>query len=225
MSRTELLTEIAAAVAARDPGHPLRVGIDGVCGSGKSTFARELVVVLSGGDREVVLVDSDGFHHVRAHRYRQGRDSARGYYEDGYDVDAVASSVLRPLGPEGSRRIALKVHDLASDAVVTDAWTTVAADAIVVFEATFVQRGLLRGLWDIVIWLEVSLDVARARGVARDADALGGEEAALAAYDERYLAACRIYLDEESPAERADIVIAHDDPAEPRLLRLSHPFR
>ena len=31
--------------------------------------------------RPVVRLDSDGFHHIREHRYRQGRDSARGYYE------------------------------------------------------------------------------------------------------------------------------------------------
>ncbi|MEJ2578791.1 MAG: hypothetical protein P8Z68_06780 [Kineosporiaceae bacterium] len=29
-------------LAGRYPGHPLRVGIDGVCGVGKSTFARDL---------------------------------------------------------------------------------------------------------------------------------------------------------------------------------------
>jgi putative protein kinase ArgK-like GTPase of G3E family len=34
-----VLFEVAGRLCARDPGHPLRVGIDGVCGAGKTTFA------------------------------------------------------------------------------------------------------------------------------------------------------------------------------------------
>lgn len=219
-ARSAVLNAVAERLLAREPGHPLRVGVDGVCGSGKSTFTRELAGVLPGStDRQIVLVDSDGFHHVRSHRYRQGRESARGYYEDGYDFDSVADRVLRPLGPDGDRRFATAVHDLATDAVIDGASSTCAPDAIVLFEATFLQRGALRDLWDLVIWLDVDLDVARERGVRRDADALGGPDAARAAYDARYLAACRLYLAEESPRERADLVIGHDDPARPRIIR------
>jgi uridine kinase len=220
MKRADVLATIADDLIATDPGHPLRVGVDGICGSGKSTFTRELAEVLRvRGAREVVLVDSDGFHHLREHRYRQGRDSARGYYEDGYDVDALSASVLEPLGPGGDRRFATKVHDLASDEVVTDAWANCTRDAIVLFEATFVQRGALREKWDVVIWLEVARAIARARGVGRDAAALGGVSAAEAAYDARYLAACRIYLDAESPSQKADVVVVNDDPADPELVR------
>ena len=48
---------------------------------------------------------------------------------------------------------------------------------------------------------------ATARGIARDAEALGGPEAAAAAYDARYQAACRTYVAEERPRERASIIL------------------
>ncbi|GAA3517994.1 hypothetical protein GCM10022234_11790 [Aeromicrobium panaciterrae] len=68
-----------------------------------------------------------------------------------------------------------------------------------------------------MVFLSADLAIARQRGVDRDAGVLGGEGAARRAYDERYMAACSIYLDEETPAERADLVIEHDDPAHPRI--------
>ena len=168
--------------------------------------------------RPVIRIDSDGFHHVRAIRYRQGRDSARGYYEDAYDFDSLRDLVLIPLGPGGSRRFATKVHDLASDAVVREE-ADAPADAVVLFDATFLQRGSLRDHWDEVVYLHAPEAAAQARGIDRDAVALGGAAAALAAYESRYTAAFRIYLAEERPLERAGIVIDHTDPLHPAVLR------
>ncbi|HET6826666.1 MAG TPA: uridine kinase [Amnibacterium sp.] len=218
MERSALLRRVAAHLAARRPGHPLRVGIDGPCGVGKTTFAGDLADALTAAGRPVVHIDSDGFHHVRAVRYKQGRTSPRGYYEDAYDLDSLRDLVLAPLGAGGSRRCATKVHDLASDAVERR-WVDVPDDAVVLFAATFVQRGELRGFWDEVIHLDAPEAVAQQRGVERDTDALGGAAAAHAAYESRYTAAYRIYRVEESPAERASILIDHTDPRAPEILR------
>lgn len=220
-TRAAVLDIVATHLLAQTPGHPLRVGIDGICGAGKSTFARELAAGLEESGRAVVWVDSDGFHHVRERRYRQGRESARGYYEDAYDFDALAEKVLRPLGPGGSRVYALRVHELASDRVVSDDFACAPTDAIVLFDATFLQRGALRDLWDVVIYLHSDEQPALRRGIARDSAGLGGGAAARRAYDARYMAACRIYLEEQKPLDRASIVIAHTDPAKPRIERLT----
>jgi uridine kinase len=218
--RAGVLAAVAAHLLARDPGHPLRVGIDGVCGAGKSTFARDLLRVLADAGRPAVWIDSDGFHHVRERRYRQGRDSARGYYQDGYDFPALVERVLVPLGPGGSGEYAVRVHDLATDAVVTGDTARAAPDAVVLVDATFLQRGDLRAHWDEVIYLDVDPAVATSRGVERDAAALGGPAAARRAYESRYMAAGRIYLAQERPRERASIVIRHDDPAAPAIIRI-----
>jgi uridine kinase len=218
MGRDELLRRLAAHLAARRPGHPLRVGIDGPSGVGKTTFTGQLADALRAIGRPVVRIDSDGFHHVRAVRHRQGRESARGYYEDAYDFDSLRDLVLAPLGPGGTRRVATKVHDLVSDAVVHE-WTDAPEDAIVLFDATFLQRGDLRGCWDEVIYLDAPEATAEERGVERDADALGGAAAARSAYRSRYTAAFRIYRAEQRPADRAGIVIDHADPARPALVR------
>lgn len=87
---------------------------------------------------------------------------------------------------------------------------TVASDAIVVVDGTFLHRPPLPDYWDYSVFVDTPLDIARSRGIARDADALGGSEAAGRAFDQRYHAACRIYLDEVDPRARATRVLSID---------------
>ncbi len=218
MTRDAVLTEVAHRLCAREVGHPLRVGVDGVCAAGKTTFAGELAQHIRGLGRSVVHLDSDGFHHVRSIRSRQGAESARGYYEDAYDFDALREHVLVPLATDRSGRYASRVHDLASDEVDVE-WATAPTDAILLFAATFLQRDHLREHWDEVIYLDADFSRAQSRGIARDADALGGVARAEAAYETRYMAACRIYCAEQDPRRRASIVIDHDDPMHPSIVR------
>jgi uridine kinase len=218
--RTDVMDRIARHLVQQRPGQRLRVGIDGVCGVGKTTFAGELAVAVEALGRPAIHVDSDGFHHVRERRHHQGRESARGYYEDAYDFDSLAQRVLLPLGPGGSGEFATTVHDLASDAVIADAVATAPSNAVVIFAATFIQRDGLRTLWDEVIHLDADESVAMQRGVSRDSAQLGGVEQARAAHDSRYMAACRIYLAEQDPRSQASIVVDHTDPQAPILRRM-----
>lgn len=213
-----MLSDVARRLCARDPGHPLRVGVDGVCGAGKTTFADDLAVHVTAHGRPFIRIDSDGFHHVREIRHRQGRDSARGYYEDSYDFDSVRDLLLVPLGNGRPHRYASRVHNLVTDEAVQE-WAVAPDDAVVLFDATFLQRDDLRDHWDEVIFLDADMELAQSRGIARDASALGGHTDALRAYETRYVAACTIYLSEQNPKERASHVIEHDDPTHPRLVR------
>ena len=72
----------------------LFVGIDGVDGAGKTTFADELADVVHGS---VIRASVDGFHNPRSIRYARGRGSPRGYFEDSYDYDGLRKRLLEPL--------------------------------------------------------------------------------------------------------------------------------
>lgn len=67
------------------PKRGLLVGVDGVDGVGKTTFADELGDALRARGREVVRSSADGFHHPRSVRYRLGRSSPEGFYRDSYN--------------------------------------------------------------------------------------------------------------------------------------------
>jgi hypothetical protein len=57
-------------------------------------------------------------------------------------------------------------------------WLSRNGFTVLVVDGSFLQRAELRDHWDEVIYFGVAFEVALARGVARDAAALGGRDAA-----------------------------------------------
>jgi uridine kinase len=218
--RAEVVTRIATLLCANDLGHPIRVAIDGVTASGKSTLAGELSEAASKAGRPVIHVTMDGFHHHRERRYRLGRMSPEGYYNDAYNFAAFARHVLIPLGPGGDGRYRDRIIDLASDERIDEASIKAPADAILIIDGSFLQRSDLVSLWDHRIFVNTTLAVARARGTHRDAKQLGGLAQAELMYDLRYHAAARLYLDAVHPAEIATLVVDNDDLSKPGLRAL-----
>ncbi|MGX7835833.1 hypothetical protein ACWKSR_11845, partial [Campylobacter fetus subsp. venerealis] len=85
-------------------------------------------------------------------------DPARGYLADAYDLTGLREHVLAPLAL-GPASVPVGLRRLEDDAPVCEqVW--VPAEAIVVFDATFVQRPDLRAHWDLVILLEASAGAA-----------------------------------------------------------------
>ncbi|MDV6271188.1 uridine kinase [Rhodococcus globerulus] len=166
-------------------GHPLRVAVDGITAAGKTTFAAEITAALRTRGRTVIDVSMDGFHHPRAHRYRQGRDSARGYYEDAYDFATFAKVVLSLLGPRGDRRYRPRIIDLPTDTPVDEPPQVADPRSILVVDGSFLQREL-SDLWDVVVFVNTSFDTAKARGALRDAAQFGSQVDAEDAYRTRY---------------------------------------
>jgi uridine kinase len=91
-------------------------------------------------------------------------------------------------------------------------------DAILVVDSVFAMRPEYDAHWEYRIWLEVEPDIAVARGIGRDLDAEGIEEATSVRRD-RYGPAEEIYIAETDPVSRADLVIDNDDFANPRIIR------
>jgi uridine kinase len=207
-------------LAKRPDGRPMRVGVDGITAAGKSTLAAELTAAVQDLGCQARHLSTDDFHHPRARRHRLGRDSARGYYGDAYDLAAVAALVLRPLGPGGDRRIRSRFHDISSDALLDVEPELVSTGTVIIIDGTFLQRRELDGLWDEMIFVRTDQQVARERAVQRDAALFGGAETAERMYAVRYHPACDLYLAEADPITRAGIVIDNDDLAHPVLCRI-----
>jgi uridine kinase len=187
--------------------HPTRVAIDGRTASGKTTFADDLADGLRGSGKEVVRTSVDGFHNPATTRYRQGRLSPDGYYEDARNLDAIRERLLVPLGPGGNRNYVTHSFDLVLDRSVDPESRRAPEGAILIFDGTFLQRPELRSHWDFVIFLDIGRDEARSRGVNRDSAALGGKRRASELYRQRYEPAFARYTSECDPARRADVVI------------------
>lgn len=218
-ARAVVLARVAAAVPdARALGHPVRVGVDGVDGAGKTTFADALADALRAAGRDVLRGSVDGFHRPAAERYRRGRTSPEGFFHDSYDLDAFRRVLLDPLAPDhvGPRRVRTAVHDVATDADPGAPWVDVPDATVVVVDGIFLQRDELADLWDLAIWLDASFDVTYARMAVRD----GCPSDPLHPANARYREGQRLYLAACAPAERADVVVDNADPDRPRVLRV-----
>ena len=202
-TRTATIRMVTDRVQALKRPHPVRVAIDGQTASGKTTFANELASALTSSGREIIRASNDDFHHPSIIRYRQGRFSPDGYYEDARDVLALRHQLLDPLGPGGDRSYVTKTFDLHRDEPVRPNPFQAEEDAILIVDGTFLQRPELKPAWDFVIFLRVPDEVASRRGIARDAAMMDAPEL----YLRRYIPAFARYEAECSPAERADIVI------------------
>ena len=201
-SRTESIERLATVVCNYQLGHPTRVAVDGTTASGKSTVARELTAAVATMGRAAVHLSMDGYHNPRERRWRKGPLSAEGYYEDACDFQAFVTNVLLPLGPGGNGRFRARIIDLATDRAIDEAPVQAPSDAVLIVDGSFLQRTELSAHWDYRVFVNTSFDVALARGLARDAASLGGEDAARTAYQSRYHAAARLYISDRRPAER-----------------------
>ena len=161
--RARLLHEIAGQVPASRGDDCVRVAVDGVDGSGKTTFANELSRVMRDLGRTTIRISADDFHHVREVRHRLGRDSPEGFWLDSYDYRALAAKVLDPLGRGGSRRYQAAHHDVQSDALLSVPWQEAPPAAALILDGLFLHRDELVGCWDLSIFLDVSFAATAAR--------------------------------------------------------------
>jgi uridine kinase len=200
--RTSDAVRAVAAAIPRAPDRVTLVAIDGVDGSGKTSFAAALASRLRESSRFVQIVHLDDFHQLREARYRRGRDSPEGFFLDSYDYDAFITRVVAPLR-DGTGRIRAAATDLERDEYVDPASIRVPPGGVVIVEGIFAHRDELFELWDWSVLLEVPFEISVARMSERDGSPNDPDHPAL----RRYVEGQRIYLRSCRPAERATMVI------------------
>jgi uridine kinase len=151
----------------------------------------ELGQVLGTRGFEILRPSVDGFHHQPEHRYRQGEYSARGYYEDAYDYDAVIR-LLTGLLPENT---------------------------ILLFEGIFVFRSLINAYWDYRILVDIDAETSLTRSVIRDTGLIGTADVVRRKMEVRYEPAWQMYVAGENPERRADVMIDNREVDNPLILK------
>jgi uridine kinase len=216
-ARADVLDTIADAITPE----VVRVGVDGPDGSGKTVLARELAEVVRDRGRPVVQLSIDDFHHVRAIRYRRGRDSPEGFWLDSYDYDRFRADVLDPFAPGGDRLYRPAAHDVATDRVLDTAPRRAEVGALLIVDGLFLHRDELHDQWDLSLFLDVPFTETARRMAARDGTPPDPAHPGM----RRYVEAQRIYFSTCDPQRRATAVIDNADPAEPRISWLynEHP--
>ncbi len=218
LSRQYLLEQLASLIVAVPRSHPVRVAIDGISASGKTTLADELVRPIEDRGRPVIRASIDHFHRPRAERYLRGPDSPVGYYLDSFDYRSLFAELVVPLGPGGSRLYRPGVFDRLRDTPINIPPHQSPETAILVLDGVFLFRPELNRYWDFRIFINVKFEEAMKRVCERDLELLDSAEAIRERYQKRYFAGERMYLDEVRPHELANVVVENSSPLTPCIL-------
>jgi len=216
-NRYAVVHELATWLASIHCSHPLRVAVDGRTASGKTTIADELAMTLKDKERDVIRTSIDGFHRPQQERYARGRHSAEGYYHDARDLSAISSHLLIPLGPGGNLHYRTASFDLEKEQPIEQEPQLASTKAILIVDGTFLQRPELRDNWDVKIFIETSEEISELRGIGRDAERLGGMNAAKVLYALRYKPAFALYDTLCAPRSTADVIVNNNDVDKPML--------
>lgn len=182
--------------------------VDGPTAAGKTTFADDLAVALRATKHAVFRASIDDFLKPSVERWRQGRDSPVGRYEDSYDYSVLRRVLVEPFKLSGSAGFVTAAFDEERDVPLEPKWQTGPPDAILIIDGSYLLRPELRGLWNASIWLDAG-DSARGGRMA-DRGILAGTPRA-----ERYEGAFVLY-EKTRPRAVATITVDTTDPDHPR---------
>ncbi|WP_200903359.1 hypothetical protein [Arthrobacter sp. RIT-PI-e] len=111
------------------------VAIDGVDGSGKTTFAAALAAEIH--DRPVITIHADDFLNPPTLRHARGRHSPEGFWQDTYDYRMLREYVLTPLGPKGDGWYSPVGYDPGADRPMEPVFSYAPPEALVLAEGMF----------------------------------------------------------------------------------------
>ncbi|MDE7553284.1 uridine kinase [Bacillus cereus] len=218
MCRKQNIKEIIDRILTLKLTHPIRVGVSGITASGKTTFANELAEEIKKRGLPVTRASIDDFHNPRLIRYAQGKESAKGYYEDAHDYTAFKERLLKPLGPNGNLQYETISHNLITDIPVYNTPIFAQPNMVLIVDGTFLLKKDVAYLFDYKIFVDTNFEIARKRGAKRETEAFGSYKEAEKMFLNRYHAACKMYIEEHNPKDCADVVFRNSDLAKPELI-------
>lgn len=206
--RDALMELLAKGTPRRKDAYTL-VAVDGVDGSGKTTFATDFARALEGQGHSVVVIHADDFLHLRQVRHRRGRDSPEGFWRDSYDYESLVRDVLIPFGPQGDGLFRRASSDHVLDVKVDLPLTAAPRGTTCIVEGMFLHRQELAGYWDHSLFLKAPFAQTAKRMAIRDGTAPDPTHPSM----RRYVQGQLMYFAAASPWRQATVVVDNSDSA------------
>ncbi|MBN2172221.1 MAG: hypothetical protein JW819_12950 [Candidatus Krumholzibacteriota bacterium] len=204
-----LLREDAAALvtafqAARER-RPLIVGVNGIDKSGKTRFAAGLAAELRRRGRVAETLSVESFLAPRRLRAAHDYPPVERYYRKRYDLERLRDQALRPLREEGRRRLRIDVYDGRRERTGEELHLAFGETGLLIVEGPFLFRADLFYHFDFRIYLVT--DFERALDLSLADVPAARREARRRALLAREVAAQQLYLRQETPWQRAHLVL------------------
>lgn len=190
------------------------IAIDGLDGSGKSTFARHLTAALAEAGETAVVFRVDDFRQPVA--WTTPDREADLYYETYYDL-AQCDRCLDAF-VAGADHVSIPLYDIVAEKVTGTREVELRDATVAIVEGVFPLR-IPQAAAGVLIYLDASEVEIRRRILARDQQKGRTAQEIARRIDRRYVPSQHRYLREHGPRERAAIVIDNEDPGAPGLVR------
>lgn len=198
-------TIIRDIVHRREKNKPFIIGIDGLGGAGKTTYAKCLQHALISKGMKVVLLHMDDFIHPKRIRYNHEKADWHCYYHLQWRYDYILKNILKPIQLGEEIHCTVEIYDKFQDNYFQKQ-LDIDNQTILIIEGVFIQRPLLRDYFHYVIYLHVSKEKRLKRVLKRDTY-IGDWSMILEKYENRYFPAEDIYVSQCCPDEKADYVV------------------
>ena len=217
-ARSDLIEVVARRIISIRPER-VRVVVDGLTASGKTSFAHELAAAVRRLGRPTMRASFDDFKKPWRDSREKGydRSSGEGYYRNSPDFESARELLLQPAGADGSGIVVLCAHDPLTGDDHRDVVVDAPSDAVLIVDSVFGMRPEYDEFWDFRIWIDVPPELAIVRGIERDTEMEGRDEAERLHRD-RYHVGEQIYVGEVAPRTRADMIIDNTDYANPVMV-------
>jgi uridine kinase len=133
------------------------IGIDGPGGSGKSTFAKELIEIM----KNTEIVHMDDFYKSEKMRTESGSSFEIGAF---FDWRKLESQVLIPFSENVG--ISFQKYDWPSDSLKY--WQSISKESNIIVEGVYSIRNELSPYYDLKIWIDCPAEICLTRGIERD---------------------------------------------------------
>ena len=133
---------------------PIRLGINGIEGAGKTIFAYNLTKYLNEHNINAINISIDGFHYNKTHRYKKGRDSYRGYYEDAYNEKDFVDKVLISSQSKIPHYVK-SIHNLETDEYLNLKPEKIENKTVLITDGSYLFKPVLLKHWDYKIYLKI----------------------------------------------------------------------
>jgi len=214
-----LLVEDAAELVgffqASRERRPLVVGINGIDKSGKTRFAAGLAAALRRRGRVAETLPVDAFLAPRRLREASDYPPVERYYRKRYDLERLRDQALRPLREEGRRRVRVAIYDGRRERVGSELHLSLGETGMLIVEGPFLFRADLFYHFDFRIYLVT--DFERALDLALADVPESRRQARRRALLAREVAAQQLYLGQETPWQRAHLVLRDVNGDTPRV--------
>jgi uridine kinase len=187
------------------------ITVDGLDGSGKSTFTGRLIEALAAGGQPGVAIRVDDFR--RPVDWASVPSEQDAYYNAYYDLAACETCLAAFAAGDAGGEV--PVYDIATERRIGTRSLVFEGISVAVLEGVFPLR-MPSAAAGTLIFLETSEAEARRRIIRRDL-AKGRTEVEIThRIDCRYFPSQARYRAEYRPRDRAEIVIDNERPTEPR---------